>query len=168
MKQQIQSCQFDGRNYGIEIMKILSAFMVVFYHFGHRKYEFFEACNYVPNINYILQTLVAFSIPLFFMVNGALLLNKTYKITRVFKNQLGKHTTFHTTIISNSFPIFFNINKLSYVLYPLLKKIFDNFPKILVMVILCFIIFPDLYNMIISILRFCSVESINIFGGGIK
>ena len=52
MKQQIQSCQFDGRNYGIDIMKILSAFMVVFYHFGHRKYEFFEACNYVPNINY--------------------------------------------------------------------------------------------------------------------
>ena len=41
----------------------------------------------------------------------------TYKITRVFKNQLGKHTTFHTTIISNSFPIFFNINKLSYVLF---------------------------------------------------
>ncbi len=87
MKQQIQSCQFDGRNYGIDIMKILSAFMVVFYHFGHRKYEFFEACNYVPNINYILQTLVAFSIPLFFMVNGALLLNKTYDNLFIKKTQ---------------------------------------------------------------------------------
>ena len=42
--------------------------------------------------------------------------DNTYKITRVFKKQLGKQTTFHTTIISNSFPIFFNINKLSYVL----------------------------------------------------
>ena len=80
MKQQIQSCQFDGRNYGIDIMKILSAFMVVFYHFGHRKYEFFEACNYVPNINYILQTLVAFSIPLFFMVNEGTLEDRANRI----------------------------------------------------------------------------------------
>ena len=59
MKQQIQSCQFDGRNYGIDIMKILSAFMVVFYHFGHRKYEFFEACNYVPTVIDVPLTLSA-------------------------------------------------------------------------------------------------------------
>ena len=168
MKQQIQSCQFDGRNYGIDIMKILSAFMVVFYHFGHRKYEFFEACNYVPNINYILQTLVAFSIPLFFMVNGALLLNKTYDNLLILK-KIGKLLLIIVVWKVVCFPSWFlKTLVILYVLYPLLKKIFDNFPKILVMVILCFIIFPDLYNMIISILRFCSVESINIFGGGYK
>lgn len=47
-------------NYGIDMMKILSAFMIVFYHFGHREYEFYNAVKYIPNINYIAQTLVAF------------------------------------------------------------------------------------------------------------
>ena len=128
MKQQIQSCQFDGRNYGIDIMKILSAFMVVFYHFGHRKYDNLLILKKIGKLLLIIVVWKVVCFPSWFL--------KTLVIL--------------------------------YVLYPLLKKIFDNFPKILVMVILCFIIFPDLYNMIISILRFCSVESINIFGGGIK
>lgn len=155
-------------NYGIDIMKILSAFMIVFYHFGHREYEFYNAAKYIPNINYIAQTLVAFSIPLFFMVNGALVLNKIYSKKSIYFKifKLAFIILFYNFI---KFPDWFlKTLIILYLIYPILKKILDKFPRLLILIIGIFIIFPDLYNFVISILKFFMINSFNVLEKNIE
>ena len=153
----------DRRNYGIDIMKIIAAFMVVFYHFGHREYDFIMPSRYLPNIDYIFQTLVACSIPLFFMVNSALLLNKKYTNFNILK-KIFKVLFIILIWKVIDFPDWFlKTLIILYILYPLFKKLFDRDSKWLYIIICFFIAFPDIYNMIVSIFKVCELKNISVF-----
>lgn len=72
----------------LDCLKLFSAFMVVFYHFGHLYFGKSNFDVFLPNFNYIIMTFSAASIPLFFMVNGALILNKRYSNFSILKKIL--------------------------------------------------------------------------------
>lgn len=66
------------RIFGYDALKAISAFLVVLYHvflidFGYKEGEF-----YYPTISLVLWLFIACSVPLFFMVNGALTVHRTY------------------------------------------------------------------------------------------
>lgn len=71
------------RIFGYDVIKALAMFMVVFYHLFMLDFAFIPGEFYVPNFNKIVQMLCTASVPMFFMVNGALTSNKktTFKKT---------------------------------------------------------------------------------------
>ena len=63
---------------GYDVLKTLAIFGVVLYHFGRVNFGTFNAAGvYYPNVTKVFYELLACSVPLFFMVNGALLADKT-------------------------------------------------------------------------------------------
>ena len=64
----------SGRIVSLDVIKILSAFMVVFYHYRFFDLGHFENGRYLLSVPQFLLCLCSASVPLFFMVNGALLL----------------------------------------------------------------------------------------------
>ena len=64
------------RVFGYDVIKALAMFMVVFYHLFMLDFAFVPGEFYVPNFNKIIQMLCTSSVPMFFMVNGALTSNK--------------------------------------------------------------------------------------------
>ena len=67
-----------------DLIKIVAAFMVCFYHLGLLDVGTVSEAFYVPNINKLILNLCAMSVPLFFMVNGALMLRRPYSIKEIF------------------------------------------------------------------------------------
>ena len=63
----------QNRIIGFDIIKSLAIFFVVIYHFGCVDFGKFDLGGYFPNSTKIIYELFASSVPLFFMVNGALL-----------------------------------------------------------------------------------------------
>ena len=55
-----------------DLLKIIAAFMVCFYHLAMLDVGVVTDEFYIPNVNKICLNLCAMSVPLFFMVNGAL------------------------------------------------------------------------------------------------
>ena len=66
-----------------DLIKIVAAFMVWFYLLGLLDGGTVSEAFYVPNINKLILNLCAMSVPLFFMVNGALMLRCTYSIKEI-------------------------------------------------------------------------------------
>lgn len=65
----------EPRVVGYDLIKTLAIFLVVFYHVGGLDYgEVVPGEYYIPNLNKVLSSFCAASVPLFFMVNGALIL----------------------------------------------------------------------------------------------
>lgn len=62
-----------------DIIKVFAIFLVCYYHFNTSYIIFNEGFIFIPNFGYLIMTLASMGVPLFFMVNGALLLNKPYK-----------------------------------------------------------------------------------------
>jgi len=60
----------------ISIMKVIAILLVVFYHFYYIPIDFLSNNNIEVYFNYFIKTLLSCCVPLFFFVNGALLLNK--------------------------------------------------------------------------------------------
>ena len=87
----MNSSSTSKRIFGYDLIKALAMFLVVFYHFNMLDFGFQPNTFYVPNINKLFQIFCAAGVPLFFMVNGALTINKktslkkvTTKIFRIF------------------------------------------------------------------------------------
>ena len=156
----------NERYYGIDILKIISAFLVVFYHLGSLDFGVSNLENYVPNTNYVMYTFTAMSIPIFFMVNGSLLLNKNYALKsilwKIFK--LGLLIVVWSVV---KFPSWFLKTLLIlYCIYPFLKWAMEENRNLLYFLVVGLIIFPDFYNLLVSIaktmaLNDMSVPSIN-------
>lgn len=63
----------------IDFLKVLAAFFTVFYHFAYYKLDYgFNVAQsfYFPNISRIIMCFASCCVPIFFMVNGALLFSK--------------------------------------------------------------------------------------------
>ena len=65
------------RIFGYDLIKTIAIFMIVFYHIGGLYLGTIESgVYYYPNINKFVLSFCAASVPLFFMVHGALILTK--------------------------------------------------------------------------------------------
>lgn len=67
-----------------DILKIIAAFMVCFYHLNMLDMGYYPGRFYLPNANRMIMNLGAMSVPLFFMVNGALLLRRPHSLSEIF------------------------------------------------------------------------------------
>ncbi|MED1917115.1 acyltransferase [Bacillus thuringiensis] len=140
------------RTISYDVLKAFAIFLVCFYHFNHLGLGFIPGEKYYPSIIYIFFGLASMGVPLFFMVNGALLLNKPFNFINhiqksirlyfivviwkfitvtilIWKNQLTDYTwvNFANLLFSNSFP---NVDLAVYWFMNALISIYLIFPII--------------------------------------
>lgn len=74
---------------GFDLIKTLAIFLVVLYHVGGGDYgEVVPGEYYIPNLSKVLSSFCAASVPLFFMVNGALILPRHLSLKQLLKKSL--------------------------------------------------------------------------------
>ena len=77
------------RVFGYDVIKALAMFMVVFYHLFMLDFAYVPGEFYVPNFNKVVQMLCTASVPMFFMVNGALTKGKKLTLKKLL-NKVGR------------------------------------------------------------------------------
>lgn len=152
----------------LDLIKIMSAFMVTFYHFAHGRidYNYNElGIVYIPNLARCVMSCCAVSVPLFFMVNGALVLGKDRSIKEMLY-KIVKIAILIAVWYVTGFPSwFFRTLIILYVLTPLLRYLYVRKRKILYALLIALLIFPFLYNYIILWMDTANINiNINFFG----
>lgn len=143
----------------LDFLKLLAAFLTVFYHFAYYKlnYGFSTEELYLPNFNRIFMCFCSCCVPLFFMVNGSLLLNKQRNFKQVYLKAL---KLLFLIIFWNflNFPSwFFKTLIILYIAFPLLQLIYR---KKTLLCITCATVFimPFMYNAVILIAKLIAPE----------
>ena len=72
------------RNLNLDLVKAIAAFMICFYHLAGLNMGKIINGEYFININRIVTNLCVVSVPVFFMVNGALTLRRELTIKKYF------------------------------------------------------------------------------------
>ena len=163
----------NERIISLDIIKILAAFMVIIYHFRAMDFGFVENQFYFPNLNKLCLGFCAMSVPLFFMVNGKLMLDKESKfryfllksikvlglyIFWMFFMKFIASILFKVDIIETSSSVtlhlwFLRTLSILYFLCFFLKKFYNN--KILFGIIcVLLIIFPFGYNYFLIVCKY--------------
>ena len=82
----------QGRNnriFGYDLIKTIAIFLIVFYHLGGLDYgTIIDGEYYLPNLNKFISSLCSAGVPLFFMVNGALLIPKNLDLKQTLLRSL--------------------------------------------------------------------------------
>lgn len=144
---------FRKRYFGIDIMKIVAAFMVTFYHFQRINYGFISGQFYIPNLNRLLMNLCVVSVPLFFMCNGAFLLNKEYSTKQIFQ-KAAKIILLILVWHWLSFPDwFFKTLCLLYFCYPILRYAFEKKRWIMYLLMAALLAVPFILNLVTTLLK---------------
>lgn len=152
----------NKRLYYLDMIKIISAFMVTFYHAAYYRldYGFSQGTFYVPNVSRVLMSLCAMSVPLFFMVSGALMLNKK----RPVKSMLYKAFKIALLILVwyfTGFPMwFFRTLIILYVLTPILKWLLDNHKRVIYVIMAVIFIMPFMYNYAVVAIRALDIDMV--------
>lgn len=71
-----------------DFLKLIAAMLVVFYNLNIVDMVYISNTLYIPNINRIVMNLCQISVPLFFMVNGAILLNREVNILAILRKSI--------------------------------------------------------------------------------
>ncbi len=147
----------------VDFLKILSAFLVVFFHLAYYKldYGFTNDTNfYIPNFNRIVMSFSACSVPLFFIINGALMFSKHRNIRDVYFKVL---KILILTIVWKiaKFPSWFFITlAVLYLLFPFFQFLWEK-KRILYIAVACAIIlFPFIYNYMVLCIRIFDIKII--------
>ncbi len=147
--------QNNGRLISLDIIKLVSAFMIVFYHLdGYLKLGSFATGSYQISLPQVVMSLCSCAVPLFFMVNGALLLNKEYTTEKIYiKAAKVALIIFVWQIVA--FPNWFMKTLIIlFLLYPILNKMDKAKNKIWRnLVMLALFIFPFLYNLVMVFIQ---------------
>ena len=139
----------------LDFLKLLAAFLVVFYHLAYYELDYgFQAGQpYLPNGNRILMSFAACSVPLFFTVNGALL----FRRHRTWKEMLLKAAKILAlTLIWQiaQFPDwFFKTLIILYVIFPALQFLKERCPLLLKLLCCAVFLMPFVYNMVLMCLK---------------
>lgn len=155
-----------GRIIFLDLIKIVAAFLVVFYHiaFYSLDYGFVLGTPYVPNIDRIIMSIAACSVPLFFLVNGALMLSKP----RPWKSVYFKAAKVLILIVLCrflSFPDWFFKTLIAlYLLYPLIAYLWEKKRLYYYALMAALLIFPFLYNQCVVFSKFFFSHSLRITG----
>lgn len=170
-----------------DLIKIVAAFMVCFYHLGLLDVGTVSEAFYVPNINKLILNLCAMSVPLFFMVNGALMLRRPYSIKEIFLRFLKIIFLYYfwVLVLNGIGTLIFQVEWIPLtevlkgnrttisvhlwflrtmailtLLVPAMKKIYDQKSKILLYGLLsCVFVFPFLYNYFVLVVRWLQVDA---------
>lgn len=150
----------------LDLIKLMSAFMVTFYHFAHGRldYNYNELSSiYIPNIERCVMSCCAVSVPLFFMVNGALLLAKDRSFKEIM-HKIVKIVILMAVWYVAKFPSwFFKTLIILYLFTPLFRYLYVSKRKILYGILIALLIFPYLYNYMILWLNIANINiNINI------
>ena len=83
----------DGRRLDLELMRVIACFFVIFNHTGENGFFRFSLCD-SGSLRFWVYLAVSifckFSVPLFFMVSGALLLEREESLGRLWRHRIGK------------------------------------------------------------------------------
>lgn len=156
--------KFSKREVYLDVLKIISAFFIIFYHFGRLNFGEIVNGTYIPNAERVIENITVVSIPIFFMVNGALIFQKRYTVEQIY-TKAAKIALLIFVWEFTGFPSwFFKTLIVLYLLYPVLLKIYEN-KGLRLLVSLFILIMPFLYNFVIVVLmRFFPEFSIKLFG----
>lgn len=66
----------------IDLIKFIAIYLVILYHFNTVNVNFMIDCQPIAYINYSLRTICSMCVPLFFFVNGFLLIKKDFDLSR--------------------------------------------------------------------------------------
>lgn len=143
------------REAALDILKLIAAFLVVFYHYAYYKLDFGFTPGqvYVPNLNRIIMSFAACSVPLFFTINGILL----FRRHRHWKELCSKAAKILVLILVWSFadfPVwFFRTLMILYLLFPVLQYLRDRHPRLLAALCGCVFLMPFGYNLALMCLK---------------
>jgi surface polysaccharide O-acyltransferase-like enzyme len=115
--------KLKNRIFYYDAIKTFAIYLVCIYHYNNLNYNILINPNFGVYINYCFHGISSIAVPLFFMVNGALLLNKPYKIS----NHLRKIIYLYILVSIWSFIsliIFIGIDNTSYSLKDFFKAWF--------------------------------------------
>ena len=171
----------------VDLLKATAIFFVLIYHFSLMNVDFIHNGEWTSYINYYLKSLLSTCVPLFFFVNGGLLMNKskldikdhTKKIIKIIILTIiwglitlialsfirGEHLSF-IEIIGGVFNLkegwinhlwFFEALIVIYILYPLLFNSFKTNPNIFYYFASAVFIFTFLNNFIGSFAKILSI-----------
>jgi len=82
-----------------DAIKALAIYLVCLYHYSNLPSNILDHHNFVNYVNYFFHGMPSMAVPLFFMVNGSLLLNKPYTL----KNHLNKILYLYILVFTWSF-----------------------------------------------------------------
>ena len=139
----------------LDWLKLLAAFLVVFYHlaFYDLDYGFTAGQFYLPNVNRVLMSFAACSVPLFFLINGALL----FRRHRSWKEMLLKAAKLLVLILvwrPVEFPDwFFRTLIILYLMFPVLQWFKERYPVLLKLGCSAVFIMPFGYNLSLMVLK---------------
>lgn len=146
----------------LDFLKILAAFLVVFYHFAYSKLDYGFAYDsiYFPNINRIVMCFASCSVPIFFIVNGILMFSKERSLKDVYY-KAGKILVLTVIWSLIGFPSwFFKTLFVLYLLFPLFQYLWNMRRGIYYALIILLLVMPFSYNLIILILKSIGIKSI--------
>lgn len=67
----------------LDFMKVFSIFSVCFYHYNNLNIDILNHSSVLTYFNYFMKGIASTGVPLFFMVNGVLMLNRTYSLRKL-------------------------------------------------------------------------------------
>ena len=156
----------------IDLLKAIAAFLTVFYHYGYYKLDYgFDITqgSYLPNINRIIMCFASCCVPVFFMVNGALLLKKRRSWKSVYRKAV---KIFILTAVWSlvGFPSwFFKTLFALYIMFPAFQYLYEKHMRLYWLIIFILLIFPFGYNAVILLMKLLSEsKTINAFGSIIE
>lgn len=157
----------DRKEY-LDFLKVVAAFLTVFYHFAYYKLDYgFNATQsvYFPNLNRIVMCFASCCVPIFFIVNGTLLLGKRRSWKSVYKKAI-KILVLTVTWSLIGFPSwFFKTLIILYVLFPFFQYLYTEKSILYNIIILLVFIFPFSYNAILLIVKIAKPNMIiQLFG----
>lgn len=171
-----------------DLIKILATFMVCFYHLGMLDMGYVQGVNYFPNKNKMILSFCAMSVPLFFMVNGSLILSKNYNFKQTMYRFIKIIFLYYvwifivgfttTTLLGEEYNIsiayivsggnFYTIHlwflrtlAILTIITPFLKYIYEKNKKILYTIIILLLLCPFLYNYIVLLGRYYNINGLN-------
>lgn len=137
----------------IDIVKVVSAFMITFYHFQCLNFGFTAGVPYYPNLARLLTNCCVISVPLFFMANGAILMNRNYSIKQI-AMKIFRIAFLILIWFWLPFPYwFFRTLIILYIMYPVFKKIYDSHRFLLVCLMSLVFLFPFCFNFITTAIK---------------
>lgn len=136
-------------------LKLIAAVLVVFYHLAYYDldYGFVPGSFYLPNGNRIIMSFAACSVPVFFMVNGALLFRRHRSWQDMIK-KVAKILVLMVIWKLADFPFwFFRTLIILYLMFPVLQYFREHRPVLLKLLCGAVAVMPFGYNMVLMLLK---------------
>lgn len=146
-----------------DVLKLLAAFLVVFYHYANHELDFGFTGNlpYYPNLDRILMSFASCSVPIFFVVNGALMLSRDRTVKYIWFRAAKLIVLIFVWRATGFLSWFFITLTIYYSIFPIIQYCWNNYRKPYYLGMLCILIMPFGYNAIILLLRIAGICALN-------